>query len=147
MHLFCLSFSQLAVCENLPWKASYPSESPSAYGVLAVGPHLFGLFWIIQNLLSSRAPNMLNFLSQYNIFFFFFFFFWPCLWHVQVPRPWITPEPQQRPNTRSLTCCATRELLSQYKYQKVLPLGLCTCCFFCLQCSPPTPFPIHPFSR
>ena len=54
--------------------------------------------------------------------FFSFFLFWLSLWHVEVPRPGIEPTgieptPQQPPNccrdnTRSLTCCTTRELLS-----------------------------------
>lgn len=35
----------------------------------------------------------------------------PCLKHVEIPGPGITPGPQQWHNTGSLTSCATRELL------------------------------------
>ena len=27
----------------------------------------------------------------------FYFYFWPCLWHVEVPRPGTKPAPQQQP--------------------------------------------------
>lgn len=49
---------------------------------------------------------------------YFYFFFWPCLWHVEVPRPGIDPCHSSdlsccSDNTESLTHCATRELPAQ----------------------------------
>ena len=49
------------------------------------------------------------------LFIYLFIIFWPCLWHVEVPRPEIKPMPQQWPepvqwqcwNLKSLSCKRT----------------------------------------
>ena len=52
--------------------------------------------------------------------------FWPCLWHVEVLGPGIKQDHNSNPscysdNARSLTCCATRKLLSVFllKFLKI----------------------------
>lgn len=32
---------------------------------------------------------------DFFVFVFLYFFFWPRLWHMEAPRPGITPEPQR----------------------------------------------------
>ena len=44
----------------------------------------------------QTTGNLYSTCSHYEFAYFIDLFFWPCLWHVEVPRLGIKPEPQQQ---------------------------------------------------